>query len=49
MFEKKLEKIVQEEYDLSDSDTEKVVKKVIKFIEEGCLEWNHIRCEWEYI
>lgn len=42
-----IHKVIRERYDLRNSDTKKVVKKVINFIENECLEWNHISCEWE--
>ena len=42
-----IHKVIRERYDLRNSDTEKVVEKVINFIENECLEWNNISCEWE--
>ena len=42
-----IHKVIRETYDLRNSDTEKVVKKIISFIENECLKWNHISCEWE--
>ena len=42
-----IHKVIRETYDLRNSDTEKIVEKVINFIENECLEWNNISCEWE--
>ena len=39
--------IIQKKYDLRNNDTKKVVEKIINFIENECLEWNNISCEWE--
>lgn len=39
--------IIREYYDLRRSDSEKITEKIISFIENECLEWNHISCEWE--
>ena len=47
IIEESMHKVIRERYDLRNSDTEKVVEKVINFIENECLEWNHISCEWE--
>lgn len=40
-------KVIRERYDLRKSDTEKVVEKIFYFIENECLKWNHISCQWE--
>ena len=42
-----LYKVIRERYDLRKSDTEKVVEKVFNFIENECLEWNNVSCQWE--
>lgn len=42
-----IHKVIRETYDLRNSDTEKIVEKVINFIENECLKWNNISCEWE--
>lgn len=39
--------IIQEYYDLRRSDSEKITEKIISFIENECLEWNNISCQWE--
>ena len=41
------ETIIREYYNLRKSDSEKITEKIISFIENECLEWNHISCEWE--
>lgn len=40
-------KVIRERYDIRRSDTEKIVEKVFNFIENECLEWNNISCQWE--
>ncbi len=42
-----LYKVIRERYDIRKSDTEKVVEKVFNFIENECLEWNNVSCQWE--
>ena len=44
---RKITSLISEYYDLKRSDSEKIVEKIIVFIEEECLEWNHISCQWE--
>ena len=39
--------LIQKHYDLRRSDSEKIAEKIINFIEEKCLEWNNISCQWE--
>lgn len=45
--EEPLYKVIRERYDLRKSDTEKIVEKVFNFIENECLEWNNVSCQWE--
>lgn len=39
--------LIREYYDLRRSDSEKISEKIVDFIEEKCLEWNRISCQWE--
>ena len=41
---RKIASLISEYYDLRRSDSEKISEKIIDFIEEKCLEWNHISC-----
>ena len=44
---RKIISLISEYYDLKRSDSEKLLEKIIVFIEEECLEWNRISCQWE--
>jgi len=44
---RKIASLIREYYDLRGSDSEKISEKIVDFIEEKCLEWNHISCQWE--
>lgn len=44
---RKIASFIREYYDLKGSDSEKISEKIINFIEEKCLEWNRISCQWE--
>ena len=44
---RKIISLINEYYDLKRFDSEKILKKIIVFIEEECLEWNRISCQWE--
>ena len=39
--------LIREYYYLRRSDSEKTAEKIVNFIEEKCLEWNNISCQWE--
>lgn len=39
--------LIREYYDLRRSDSEKISEKIVNFIEEKCLEWNRVSCQWE--
>ena len=44
---RKIASFINEYYDLRKSDSEKISEKIVNFIEEKCLEWNRISCQWE--
>ena len=44
---RKIASLIEEYYNLTMFDSEKISEKIIVFIEEECLEWNHISCQWE--
>ena len=44
---RKIVSLISEYYDLRRSDSEKILEKIVVFIEEKCLKWNRISCQWE--
>ena len=47
LTKREIASLIRECYDLKRSDSEKISEKIVEFIEEKCLEWNRISCQWE--
>lgn len=44
-----LKKILISEYELNESESEKIVEKIFYILEHNLLVWNKIECKWEII